>query len=221
MVTIQSRFLAALFERPLVFFFVRLTNLILLIFSVTLVVSSPHMGSIVTSAGLLITYVLGDGYFHLRYRQMVTYREIDQRVLGKLLECLPSDGSMEFLRKLEHSAPYKDDVLRDVYRFLSEWEDNPRLRFSNAELEDARQELHRALQAYAETFGANSFSHRNPKLTGWSEVPRVWRQDDPDRYREVHKTLDSLAMTAVEKYDSLLDLARSYAVDPRHDPSTT
>lgn len=131
--------------------------------------------------------------------------EADKKILRDLMETLPSNGSIRFLRTNNFEFSFAEKRLENIETFYYD-RNGPDHEFLDPELEAVRQKLRGACKALLSAVATQTFPTNNPD---WQAVPDDWAEGkDPERFHravdEIHAAADAVWST----YDELVRLAR-------------
>lgn len=130
--------------------------------------------------------------------------EADKRILRDLLDVVPSNGTIEFLRTKSLGSFFQWNRLEDIERFLDS-RNGPDHEFLDPELETARKKFRASCRALVSALETYTFpTHKE----GWHAVPRDWRDEAPERFHRTVNDLDKAADAVCTTYDHLVRVAR-------------
>jgi hypothetical protein len=122
----------------------RLLNLFAVLAATVWLVRVPSYAALATFLGLLA--VLLGQEFAAQPKKLRTH---DKSLFEAFLRALPSDGRfLEFLKDQDIGAPFRRDVLDEMYAFLREW-DNAEHEFKNGRLEKQRSKLYEQTEKFS------------------------------------------------------------------------
>ena len=135
------------------------------------------------------------------------YLNSDRNLLKEFIETLPSTkGSIPFIKKHNMAGyPFKVSELKDLERFLEEW-NNAEREFLDEDLEKLRKKLLTLVREYLAEIAGNTWPI--PELPGYSAVPREWEIEQPKRFKDVVTKLHKLAGEIIETHQNLIRLGR-------------
>lgn len=137
----------------------------------------------------------------LPYAQM----EADKRILHDLLEIVPSNGSINFLRTKNFAGwSFELNRLEQIETFFHE-RNGPEHEFLDSELEEARQNFRTCCGTALSAIAVNTFPTDTP---GWQSLPEDWEFEFPKRFRESTEAIHSANEAVCQAYDNLVRLAR-------------
>lgn len=116
----------------------------------------------------------------------------DTQLFKKLLETLPSDGNMRFLREHSFFDSFELGSIKQVINFYDYW-NNAEYEFINEELETLRKRLYQNIQDFVGVSSTGTYSQSG----GWFSAI-------PDRYQGEE---ENLPIHVVEKIKKMNDLA--------------
>jgi hypothetical protein len=133
-----------------------------------------------------------------------TVVETDKQVYQQLVNVLPWDGSISFLRT-NNFAGFSFDLSRldDLHEFEYHCK-NPAFEFIDPDLEGHRAKLYSLIDEFTWTIATDTFS---TNTAGRNWVPEKWEVEQPERFRKVVEMLHSTAKQIVETYGSLVKTA--------------
>lgn len=137
--------------------------------------------------------------------QPIPYLEADRAVLKHLLDVLPSDGMIDFLRTHNFGFAYRGDYLDPLDRYASE-STRPEVEFLSERLEPLRKEFLTAIHKFQRLIATETFSWG--PTPGFFRVPDEWEMQQPARYFRAIDALNAAATDVVRKYDVLVRAAR-------------
>ncbi|MBI1725048.1 MAG: hypothetical protein HYR52_05370, partial [Candidatus Tectomicrobia bacterium] len=118
---------------------------------------------------------------------------------------LPSSGSIDILRTTNMANPIRTRDLQPLADFLDQW-NHPENHFLNADLEMKKQHLYVAIDNFYSVIEESTFGTRHPDFC---QVPREWIDNNPQKYHETIKELNSLARKVVETHAEFVKAART------------
>lgn len=134
------------------------------------------------------------------------YLEVDKILYDKLIELLPWNGSISFVRQNNFAGfSFSVNKLNNLYDFCQECE-NPAFEFIDIEMEDKRKYLLEKIEEFLTIIGHETFP-----VFGKIEVnivPPEWEIEQGERFRKVFNGLHTLAEKICECYDSLVKIER-------------
>jgi len=130
--------------------------------------------------------------------------EADKKVLRDLLETVPSNGSIRFLRNHDFAGSFEINQLQDVKNFHFE-RSGPDHEFLDHDLETARQAFRAACDAFLNAVSGYTYP---TAVSGWQTVPPEWRHEDSERFEFAVNELHGAADSLYGRYDDLIRLAR-------------
>jgi len=176
-------------------FTIKILNLFALLGSVAWLVKNPDWEPLVSTSGLLATY-LG--------LEITDHRKIsnpDKELFEKLLAELPPDGpEMNFLRHQDIGAPFRSNELRELNNFIRYWDDAAH-EFQNRKLEKKRKELHEKMNIFLRKLSLEVFPSR---VSGFITMDI----EDMGTNMKKMQTRDELNEMATEVHDKYQDLVR-------------
>ena len=130
--------------------------------------------------------------------------EADKKILRDLLETVPSNGSIRFLRT-NNFAGFSFDLkrLKNIEEFLYE-RDGPEHEFLDSELEMSRRKFRKECDALLEILSLNTWSTER----GFQSVPQEWEWENPKRFKDTVNEIQAAAKAVCTTYDELVRFAR-------------
>jgi hypothetical protein len=131
--------------------------------------------------------------------------ELDRQTFKKLIEILPWNGSIQFIRHNNFAgSSFVRDRLDSLYKFC--WEcKNPSFEFMDTDLESMRAKLLETIEQFLDVIDSETFPTDKPK---YNTVPPEWEIEQPDRFKEAVNNLHSLAHKAYDNYGALVKTGR-------------
>lgn len=131
--------------------------------------------------------------------------ESDKRILRDVLEVVPSNGAIRFLRTNNFAGwSFEMKLISDIERFFHD-RNGPDHEFLDPELEAARKRFRLAGKAFLVAIATYTFPTSNP---GRQSVPEDWESEQPGRFDEAVREIHTAADELCEAYDYLVKLAR-------------
>lgn len=132
---------------------------------------------------------------------------VDMEVYERLIELLPWDGSIDFLRNVGASSGLFDDRQLDDLRNFSFECDDPTFEFLDTDLEGMRAQLASCIESYLNKKAVVTFPKVLQDQRLLVGIPSEWHHKQPERYRTAVDELNSLEIEITEQYDRLLKAA--------------
>jgi hypothetical protein len=129
--------------------------------------------------------------------------EADKKILRDILEKVPSNGSIRFLRMKNFGHSFDWKQLENIEFFLSR-RVGPEHEFLDSELETARRKFHKECQAFMGVLSLNVY--RTEK--GFYSVPNEWKWEYPKRLKDTVNEINTAAEDVCIAYNELVRLAR-------------
>ncbi len=128
----------------------------------------------------------------------------DLELFNRLLNALPSDGSIKFIDEFNFAGwSFKSSNLDQLHKFCYEWT-TPEFQFLNKKLEKLRAELHKKVVSYLNYHAVNTWVIKgNPE---YSSVPEEWEEEQPVRFKEVVDKLHNSSGEIVKLHKELVKL---------------
>ena len=137
-----------------------------------------------------------------RLAKRVRHDDRDGALFERLLQTLPSSGSIRFIRDFNMAGfSFHADELLDLSRFLNEWDDAEH-EFIDPEVDAARRLLYSRIQSYLSLVSVETF----PLDAGTISVPQEWEHEQPDRFERVVAALHNEAEAIVEAHKAAVQL---------------
>ena len=131
--------------------------------------------------------------------------EADKKVLGNLLDVLPWNKTIQFIRENNFAGfSFELSRLDDFGKFLDQCS-NPGFEFIDPDLEGLRLNLRQHLDLFMTMIGSETFPLSTP---GRSSVPEDLEIEQPNRFRNTVNTLHQTAQKICEAYDALVKTAK-------------
>jgi hypothetical protein len=132
--------------------------------------------------------------------------QADTRLFDQLLEVLPSNGAIQFLRHFDFANTFENKELAQLRDYFYDWQ-GPDKEFLDSELEQKRKDLTMAIGAFIKAITINTSLLRS----GRYGVAEMLQLDTPKGY-ELHKEeveeLNDNADGVCEAYDKFIRAAR-------------
>jgi hypothetical protein len=130
--------------------------------------------------------------------------EVDKKILRDILETVPSNGSIHFLRNFNFAGfSFDRERLENLEVFLRN-RDGPEHEFLDPDLEMARGKFRKELDTALEILALNTFVTEK----GFQSVPQDWEWENPKRFKDTVNEIHAAAKAAGSAYDELIRLAR-------------
>lgn len=130
---------------------------------------------------------------------------LDKELFNKILNILPKDGSILFLRNNNFAGfSFPRESLNDLHSFEHECT-HPDFEFLDPELEALRGELQKNIDAFTSEIGLSTFP---ANISGRNTVPPEWEETQPERFDKVVNKLHELSSNICKNYDDLVKTAR-------------
>jgi uncharacterized protein YukE len=133
----------------------------------------------------------------------------DREIIEDLIQMVPSDGIIEFLRTFSFGNAYRGDFMDPLYAFI-DLRGGPEYEFIDIELEKLRKDLRAAIQAFLSLLHKNTF--RQQGIGGdhtLSRIPDEWEMTQGRRYHQAITDLNAAAGEVCKTYDDLVRNARA------------
>ncbi|MHB9027228.1 MAG: hypothetical protein ACYC9O_00515 [Candidatus Latescibacterota bacterium] len=141
------------------------------------------------------------------FQAAVDEKVADKILFAKLMDTLPSSGSIEFIDEYNMAGfAFKWERLDQLKSFLREW-DRPENRFLNNEIDVKRECLYNIAREYISYLSLNTFCLDNN--IEYSSVPAEWELTNPELFHEVVDKLHRLAGQLVTAHQDLVKTARN------------
>jgi hypothetical protein len=127
-------------------------------------------------------------------------RETDKKVYEHLLEILPWEGSINFIRGNNFAGfSFKNDHLKELFDFKRNSK-NPAFEFIDPDLETYRCELLAKIDEFTSVIVSETYPAHS---SGCNSIPEEWEYEQPERFRKVVKQLQDSAADIVSVYTDL------------------
>ena len=130
--------------------------------------------------------------------------EADKKIFSDLLQVVPSNGSIKFLRTYDFGSSFGERRLEDIEAFLYD-RSGPDHEFLDFELEAVRRKFRETCRTLLYAVATQTSPANNPNRQA---IPRELEIEDPKGFHravnEIHMAADALCST----YDELVRLAR-------------
>jgi hypothetical protein len=146
-------------------------------------------------------------YMKAKSQENIDQKTTDKALFTKLLDTLPSSGSIEFVGShvVEHSS-FDRDNLGQLRRFSQEWA-RPENYFLDSEFDKKREHLLEIVDEYLHYLACNTFID-DRKEFNISSIPGEWITEQTERYNKTVETLNNLANQLVAAHTDLINMAR-------------
>jgi hypothetical protein len=134
----------------------------------------------------------------------------DRGILVDLMQMLPSEGIIEFLRSFSFGNAYRQDFIDPLYQFI-DLRGGPEHEFIDPQLEKSRKELRVAIQAFLSVLRKNTFRQR--EMAGnhtFCRIPDEWEMTQGRRYHQAIADMNAAAGDICKRYDELVRTARAH-----------
>ncbi len=132
--------------------------------------------------------------------------DTDRKILADLLDLLPSNGTMEFIRTFDFGGSFRKADLEEARIFI-ESRGGPEHEFINPSLEAAQQNFRKKLHALLHSVAMNTYVDYKADRDIQS-VQKDLRESNREKYRNIVDKLNSEATEAYTAYEQLVRLAR-------------
>jgi len=126
--------------------------------------------------------------------------EADKRLFSQLLEALPSDGVIKFVKDQDMGDIFIHKQVFPLYDFPHKW-DNAEHEFRDAVLEKQRLNLLRLVERFSYQVSMNTFRHGDVHQGMETEWPE-------ERFEKVRKMLNDLGDEVVAAHQDLVRTAK-------------
>jgi hypothetical protein len=131
--------------------------------------------------------------------------ESDKKVYTRLIEILPWNGTILFVRENNFAGfSFERKRTDDFGKFIDQCS-NPEFEFMDPDLEGLRLSLGQYIDSFMSKIARETFPTHTP---GWNSVPEEWESEQPDRFEEVVTSLHQNAQKICEIYDVLVKTAK-------------
>jgi hypothetical protein len=125
--------------------------------------------------------------------------EHDKKVLIKILEVMPSNGSILFIREHDFGDSFNVDDLKDLFRF-DRLSTRPEIHFLDKKIENLRLSLVSDISKFTSFLGFNSWQTRD----GTNKIKEPDEYDDLNEYKKIRDNINELSCMVCDNYDSLI-----------------
>jgi len=136
--------------------------------------------------------------------------EHDKKVLKKILEVLPSNGSIQFIREFDFGGSFHIEKLYDIDNFVS-ISKRPEYTFLNKDVEENRLSLLTSINKFSSFVGLNTFPINKGEPWVNKIIPSHFL-DDPNDYHQVHNEINKLADNVSCCFDNLISSANKKGI---------
>lgn len=126
----------------------------------------------------------------------------DKEVLKRILECLPSNGSILFIREHDFGESFIVDELNDFFKFeaLSK---RPEVLFLDNRIEVFRIDLQQNINKFISLTAVNTFPINTPGKRV-NKIKDQYEFKNKNDYLSIREEINSLANKVCESYDKLV-----------------
>lgn len=125
----------------------------------------------------------------------------DKEILNKILETMPSIGSILFIRHHDFGGSFDRDKLDDIRNFFG-LSLRPEYLFLDDTLEKLRKQLIEDIEAFLDFLGTNTYPIRDrPRF---SQIKPAYEYKNHDEYLEIYDGIHKLADKVCQSYDNLI-----------------
>jgi hypothetical protein len=152
----------------------------------------------------LYDLVSNGNHLSLATAQPYLQAEADKKILRDLMETVPSNGSIRFLRENNFAGfSFDRKRLENIEVFLYE-RDGPEHEFLDSELEMAQKKFRKECNALMEVLSMNTWRTEQ----GFQSVPQEWEWEQPQRFKDTVNEIHAAAKAVCGTYNELVRLAR-------------
>lgn len=126
-------------------------------------------------------------------------KETDVALYSKIVNELPSTGTIKFLRDFDFGGSFKLESLNQLINFVERW-GGPEFRFHDAEIEKSKNGLYDASKNFMNGIAQSTSSKSN----GTQSLPTSAALFDQPRYQELRKSLNDQANEVVQKHEQFI-----------------
>lgn len=126
--------------------------------------------------------------------------ETDKKVFEILIQILPWDGSINFIKYNDFGGSFLRSNLNDLRKFIYECE-NPFFEFIDPDLEGLRVGLQTSIDIFMETIATETFTTDNVDA---NSIPREMQIHNPKRFREIRTSINNKADCIFNNYELLV-----------------
>lgn len=132
--------------------------------------------------------------------------EHDKKILHSILETIPSNGSIEYIREASFSGLFDPARLRDLNHF-EEVFNRPEYHFIDKEIEKKNCDLFRSIDEFRNNIGQYTFPE-NSIGERWNRMMQEHEFENPDEYLRISGLLEGGADNVYKSFDELIVTAR-------------
>jgi hypothetical protein len=140
-----------------------------------------------------------------QFQEGVQQNAVDKELFAKLLQTLPSSGSIEFLKMHDVGGNFEWSRLDELHAFRHDW-DSPEHHFLDQDLDSRRAQLCDAVGSYLDFLALNTFA--TDAEHDRHRVPPEWSWKQPQKYEDTIGALNSLVDKVVRAHGDLVMFAR-------------
>jgi hypothetical protein len=129
--------------------------------------------------------------------------EADKKILRDLMEIVPSNRSIRFLREDSLASSFVWERLENIEDFLDK-RDGPEHEFLDPELEMSRRKFRNECEALLDFLSMNTWGTEK----GFQSVPKEWHWEKPERWKETVNEIKRAKKAVCSAYDERIRLAR-------------
>jgi hypothetical protein len=133
------------------------------------------------------------------------HQDSDRQTMRRLVEILPWDGAIEFIRQQHFGEPFDRRCFRDLWAFKTECS-NPAFEFLDADLDGLRAALLTTIIQFQNVHAPETFTLDSD--LDWSQVPSELKWREPQRYRKIIDDIHAAASAVCNSYDQLIRSGR-------------
>jgi hypothetical protein len=132
------------------------------------------------------------------------YCEIDRALFVKFLQCLPSNGSVEFVNNHSFGNSFNFDNFNQLFEFYHTW-NNAEYEFINPNLENLKKALFDKIAEFVDFSSLYTYGQRSGLYLA---IPDAYLADEMNLPQHVHETIQALNKLGREVYEMHQNLVR-------------
>lgn len=125
-------------------------------------------------------------------------QDVDRMVFKRIVELLPWQGAISFIRDHNFEDTYRGDNIRELYRFCQTSRHDPAFEFMNVTLETRRADLTEKVRELNSVLAINAAPLSNPEL--YRIGPHRELEDPTEQEQQAADLANNLADQCVEAY---------------------
>ena len=165
----------------------------------------PALGFLITLVGLEFKTLRDWNAAEEKYKK--TLNEADKELYAEFVETLPSDGTIQFIRRNSIGDGFEKRRLQDLRNFDENWRDAEH-EFIDDELERKKKDLLKLVEDYFGLIGGSMVTDATSNSP--PEVILVEKYKfDPSKYQKIMKKIDRQSDKIVDKHQELIRVAKN------------